>query len=124
MWARQVQNCSPEAIQQFFAEWMASNHFMPAYADFHEWREARAEQSRYENADYWAQSREEAQRVEEWRKSPTYERDVTEISGKMEAVIARSKPITLDRRKREIPLAFTPEREKELLAKYAAKVTQ
>lgn len=121
MWARQVQNCSPDAIEQFFTEWMASNHFMPAYADFHEWLEARVEQSRYENVEYWAQSREEAQRVEDWRKSPSYERDLTEIRGKMEAVMSRSKPVTLDRRKREIPLAFSAERERELLAKYARK---
>lgn len=97
---------------------------MPAYADFHEWLEARAEQSRYENAEYWAQSREEAQRVEDWRRSPIYERDLADVRKKMEAVIAKSKPITLARPKREIPLAFTPAREKELLAKYAAKVTQ
>jgi hypothetical protein len=121
MWARQVSGCSPEVIEQFFTEWMTAHHFMPAYVDWTEWMESRAEQQRYRNGEYWENYQRKVNEVMDWQRSPEYESELATIRECLTRIVESAQKLMPPKPKFEIPLAFTPEREREILAEYAAK---
>jgi hypothetical protein len=121
MWARQVQGCSAEVIEEFFTGWMAHSRFMPAFSDFTEWIEARNALLAEEKAlqEYAAYQRSHVEQVRQWKESPEYARDMEGIRQKLQTAIATA-PKPKPKLATVIPLAFSPEKEREILAGYAA----
>lgn len=123
MWARQVVGCSPEVIEQFFAEWISNSHFMPGYADWTEWLEARNERESHERAarEYEAYKVTHAEAVRQWRESPEYVRDMAAIHARLEALEIEKAPMAKLTSVQHIPLAYSAEKEREIIAGYASK---
>jgi hypothetical protein len=120
MWRLQVKGLSPETIKDFFTEWMLSSHFMPQFADLTEWLEARSVVREYDRATaiFRSKCRERSEKVEAWRNSADYEADLKAIEERARELSAKAAQKCKPRPVAEIPLAFNPEQEKEILAQY------
>jgi hypothetical protein len=124
-WKRQVAGYPEEMIEKFFSEHIASSKWMPQFCDLHEWAERESEQRDQErrNRDYRENQRIQMERVMTWRSSQEYERDMQEIREKLKAIVAKVKrPSVPLETKREIPLAVSPEKEREILQRYSERM--
>jgi hypothetical protein len=118
-WGRQVAGYPPNLIEEFFTQHLAESQWMPNFHDWHEWAEVRVQRSNYElaQADYEDSSRRQSEIVRVWHESPEYESDMRQFREMLEGIVGRiaaKRPAVVS----EIPLAFSPEKEREILAEY------
>lgn len=122
-WERQVGSYPQKLVEKFFAEYIASNKWMPQFCDLHEWmeRENEAINQRRRDREYQLSRERQWQRVEAWRKSPEYEQEMADIRERLAKVMAKAKGHSKSEVKRDIPLAFSPDKELEILDRYKVK---